>query len=99
MTVDPILSYDFAEIDAAVLADIQGTSARLGAALDDLSRQIAPLREVWTRDAAAAYHAEQASWQHAASALNDILVRLGAAVRDGAADVADADRRAAGMWG
>jgi WXG100 family type VII secretion target len=97
--VDPILSYNFAEIDAAVLADIQGTSTRLGAALDDLSRQIAPLQHVWTRDAAAAYHAEQAHWQQAASALHDILVRLGTAVRDGAADVADADRRAAGMWG
>ncbi|MBB3602238.1 WXG100 family type VII secretion target [Mycolicibacterium sp. BK556] len=97
--MDPILSYDFAEIDAAVLADIHGTSTRLGAALDDLSRQIAPLQQVWTRDAAAAYQAEQASWQQAASALHDIFVRLGAAVRDGAADVADADRRAAGMWG
>ncbi|TDO18719.1 WXG100 family type VII secretion target [Mycobacterium sp. BK086] len=97
--MDPILSYDFAEIDAAVLADIHGTSTRLGAALDDLSRQIAPLQQVWTRDAAAAYQAEQASWQQAASALHDILVRLGAAVRDGVADVADADRRAAGMWG
>jgi WXG100 family type VII secretion target len=97
--VDPILSYNFAEIDAAVLADIQGTSTRLGAALDDLSRQIAPLQHVWTRDAAVAYQAEQASWQQAASALYDILVRLGTAVRDGAAEVADADRRAAGMWG
>jgi WXG100 family type VII secretion target len=97
--VDPVLSYDFAEIDAAVLADIQGTSSRLGAALDDLSRQIAPLETVWTADAAAAYQAEQARWQQAASALHDILVRLGTAVRDGAADVADADRRAAGMWG
>lgn len=97
--MDPVLSYDFAEIDSAVLADIQGTSARLGAALDDLSRQIAPLQQVWTRDAAAAYQAEQTQWQQSASALRDILVRLGAAVRDGAADVADADRRAAGMWG
>ncbi len=97
--MDPVLSYDFAEIDAAVLADIQGTSSRLGAALDDLSRQIAPLETVWTADAAAAYQAEQARWQQAASALHDILVRLGTAVRDGAADVADADRRAAGMWG
>lgn len=97
--MDPLLSYDFAEIDAAVLADIQGTSARLGAALDDLSRQVAPLQQVWTRDAAAAYQAEQAQWQQAASALRDILIRLGVAVRDGAAEVADADRRAARMWG
>jgi WXG100 family type VII secretion target len=97
--VDPILSYNFAEIDAAVLGDIQSTSVRLRAALDDLSRQIAPLQQAWTRDAAVAYQSEQARWQQAASALHDILVRLGAAVRDGAADVADADRRAAGMWG
>ncbi|MGY4712477.1 WXG100 family type VII secretion target [Mycolicibacterium sp. CBM1] len=97
--MDPVLSYDFAEIDAAVLADITATSARLRAALDDLSRQIAPLQQVWTRDAAAAYQCEQARWQQSASALHDILVRLGTAVRDGAADVAAADRRAAGMWG
>ena len=34
-----------------------------------------------------------------AAALNDILFRLGNAVRDGAEDVADTDRRAAGAWG
>jgi len=31
--------------------------------------------------------------------LHDILVRLGSAVRDGAAEVADADRHAARLWG
>lgn len=97
--MDPILSYDFAEIEAAVLADINSTSVRLRATLDDLSRQVAPLQQVWTRDAAAAYQSEQARWEQAASALHDILVRLGTAVRDGAAEVAEADRRAAGMWG
>ena len=97
--MDPILSYDFAQIEATVLADIQQTSTRLGAALDDLSRQIAPLQQVWTRDAATAYQSEQARWQHAAAALHDILVRLGNAVRDGATDVAEADRRAARLWG
>lgn len=97
--MDPILSYDFAEIDAAVLADIQATSTRLDAALADLDRQVAPLQQVWTRDAAAAFGAEQARWRQAAAALHDILVRLGAAVRDGAADVAEADRHAARLWG
>ncbi|MCI4676941.1 WXG100 family type VII secretion target [Candidatus Mycolicibacterium alkanivorans] len=97
--MDPILSYDFAEIDAAVLADIQATSTRLGAALDDLARQIAPLHQVWTREAASAFHAEQARWRQAATALHDILVRLGTAVRDGAVDVAEADRHAARLWG
>jgi len=97
--VDPILSYDFAEIDNTVLADIQATSARLGATLDDLARQIAPLHQVWTREAATAFHAEQARWRQAAGALHDILIRLGNAVRDGAADVAEADRHAARLWG
>lgn len=97
--MDPILSYDFTEIDAVVLADIQTTSARLSAALDDLARQIGPLQQVWTRDAATAYQSEQARWQQAATALHDILVRLGNAVRDGAADVAEADRHAARLWG
>ncbi|WP_328351806.1 WXG100 family type VII secretion target [Mycobacterium sp. NBC_00419] len=96
--MDPILSYDFAQIEATVLADIQQTSTRLGAALDDLGRQIAPLQQVWTRDAATAYQSEQARWQHAAVALHDILIRLGNAVRDGATDVAEADRRAARLW-
>jgi hypothetical protein len=31
--------------------------------------------------------------------LNQILLDLGNAVRDGAEDVAEADRRAAGVWG
>ncbi len=97
--MDPVLSYDFAEIDAAVLGDITSTSARLAAALADLDRQVAPLQQLWTREAAAAFHAEQTRWRQAATALNDILVRLGNAVRDGAAEVAEADRHAARLWG
>lgn len=97
--MDPVISYNFAEIDAAVGQDIAATSARLNAALEDLNRQIAPLQQWWTREAAAACQAEQARWQHAAAALHDILVSLGIAVREGAAEVADTDRRAARAWG
>ena len=49
--------------------------------------------------AAEAYRIEQTRWDQSAAALNDILFRLGNAVRDGAEDVADTDRRAAGAWG
>lgn len=97
--MEPVISYNFAEIDAAVSHDIAATSARLHAALDDLNRQIAPLHQLWTREAAAACRAEQERWQQAAAALHDILVGLGNAVREGAADVADSDRRAARAWG
>jgi uncharacterized protein YukE len=37
-------------------------------------------------------------WHQAATALNEILVDLGNAVRDGADEVAAADHRAAGVW-
>jgi WXG100 family type VII secretion target len=97
--MDPVLSYNFAEIEYTVRQEIHGTSARLNAALDDLRAQIAPLQQIWTREAAEAYRLEQARWDQAAAALNDILVSLGNAVRDGADDVAATDRTAAGAWG
>ena len=97
--MDATLSYDFDEIEYAVRREIHATAARLNGALSDLRSQIAPLVQVWTREAAAAYQAEQLRWHRAAEALNRILVDLGVAVRDGAADVADGDRRAAGAWG
>lgn len=97
--MDPVLSYDFGEIEYAVRQEIHATSARFNAALEELRSQIAPLQQLWTREAAAAYQAEQLRWHQAATALNEILVGLGNAVRDGAEEVADADRRAAGIWG
>lgn len=93
------LSYDFEQIDYTVRQEIHATATRLNAALEDLRSRIAPLQQVWTREAAGACHSEQLRWQQAADALNRILVDLGGAVRDGAADIADADRRAAGAWG
>jgi WXG100 family type VII secretion target len=96
--MDPVLSYDFGEIECSVRQQIHTTSAHLNAALEELRSQIAPLRELWTREAAAAYQVEQQKWHQAAAALNQILVDLGNAVRDGAEEVANADRRAAGIW-
>ncbi|MEO6792426.1 MAG: WXG100 family type VII secretion target [Mycobacterium sp.] len=97
--MDAALSYNFEEIEHTVRQEIHSTAGRLNGALEELRSQIAPLQQVWTREAAGAYHAEQLRWQQAVSALNQILFDLGSAVRDGAADVADADRRAAGAWG
>ena len=97
--MDPVLSYDFDAIEHTIRQEIHTTSARFNAALDELRAQVAPLQATWTREAAEAYRIEQVRWEQSAAALNDILVRLGIAVRDGAADVADTDRRAAGAWG
>ncbi len=98
LAVDPVLSYDFGEIEYSVRQEIHHTSVRFNAALEDLRSRIAPLQQLWTRQAAAAYQAEQHKWHQAATALNEILVDLGNAVRDGADEVAEADRRAAGLW-
>ncbi|BBY38956.1 ESAT-6-like protein [Mycobacterium mantenii] len=96
--MDPVLSYDFGEIEHSVRQEIHATSTRFNAALDELRSQIDPLRQLWTSEAAAAYQAEQLRWHQSAAALNEILAELGNAVRDGAQEVADADRRAAGVW-
>ena len=97
--MDQALSYNFDEIEYTVRQEIHATSARLNGALEDLRAQIAPLQQVWTRDAAEAYRVEQLRWEQAAGALNEILFSLGNAVRDGADDVAATDRRAASAWG
>jgi ESAT-6 family protein len=96
--MDPRLSYNFDEIECSVRQEIHTTAARFNAALQDLQSHVAPLRELWTREAAAAYGVEQLKWHQAATALNEILVALGNAVRDGAEDLAAADHRAAGVW-
>lgn len=96
--MDPRLSYNFEEIETAVRQEIHCASTTFNTALRELQSQVAPLRELWTREAATAYGVEQVKWHQAASALNEILVDLGNAVRDGAEDVAAADRRAAGLW-
>ena len=97
--MDATLSYNFDEIEYTVRQEIHTTSARLNSALDDLRMQITPLQQVWTRDAAEAYRVEQARWEQAAGALNEILFSLGNAVRDGSDDVAATDRTAANAWG
>ena len=96
--MDPVLSYDFAEIEFSVRQEIHTTATRLNAALEDLRSRIEPLQTMWTRESAAAYRLEQDRWHRSAVALNDLLMRLGNAVRDGAGEIADTDRRAAGAW-
>ncbi len=97
--MDQVLSYNFDEIEYTVRQEIHQTSTRLNAALDELRSHIAPLQQIWTREAAEAYRAEQVRWDQAAAALNEILFSLGNAVRDGADDMAATDRSAAGAWG
>ncbi|MBY0442984.1 MAG: WXG100 family type VII secretion target [Mycobacteriaceae bacterium] len=96
--MNSLFSYDFDAIEHSISQEITATSARFNAALEELRSQIAPLQQVWTREAAAAYQAEQLKWHQAATVLNEMLISLGHAVRTGAQEVADTDRRVAGVW-
>lgn len=97
--MNPVLSYNFDEIEYTVRQEIHSTAQRFNATLADLRAQIAPLQQTWTRAAAEAYRLEQTRWDQAAAALNHILITLGNAVRDGADEVAATDRAAANTWG
>jgi len=70
----------------------------LNAALQELKANVAPLQSCGLGKLPPAYSVEQLKWHQAATALNEILVDLGNAVREGADDVAAADHRAAGVW-
>ena len=96
--MDSRLSYNFDEIEASIRQEIHSASSQFNAALQELRAHVAPLRELWTREAATAYGVEQIRWHQSAGALNEILTDLGNAVRDGSDDVAAADRRAAAVW-
>jgi WXG100 family type VII secretion target len=63
--MDPRLSYNFDEIEASVRQEIHTASARFNAALQELRAQVAPLHELWTREAATAYQVEQVKWHQA----------------------------------
>lgn len=63
-----VASYNFGEIEHTVRQEIQSTSARFNAALEELRSQIAPLQQPWTSEAAAAYQAEQLKWHQSATA-------------------------------
>lgn len=97
--MDMMLTYNFDEIEYTVRQEIHNTSARFNAALEELRAQVAPLAQTWTAEAAEAYRTEQLRWNQSAAALNDILFRLGSAVREGSDEVSATDRRAAGAWG
>ena len=95
MVGDPTRAQTHSLVAGCILAVLPSP----GGALDELRAQIAPLPEIWTREAAEAYRVEQAKWEQSAAALSEILFSLGNAVRDGADDAAATDRSAANAWG
>lgn len=70
---------NFGALDTAA-ADIQGGGRNLAARLEELDRQLAPLRSDWTGAASESYVQAKAKWSRSIEDMNNILAEMGRAV-------------------
>ncbi|QGU02831.1 6 kDa early secretory antigenic target [Corynebacterium kalinowskii] len=96
--MESVIKYQFGEIEAAA-SDINSTSGRINALLDDLKAQLQPMVSTWEGEAAAAYGEAQTKWDKAAAELNTILATISKTVREGNDRMGDINRMAAASWG
>lgn len=87
-----LLVVNFAALQQAS-ADIQRALNTLGAQLDQLETDAAPLVATWTGEAQTAYEARQAKWRSASTSLQTMLRDIKLAVDDSAADYLDTEKR------
>lgn len=87
-----LLVVNFAALQQAS-ADIQRALNTLGAQLDQLETDAAPLVATWTGEAQTAYEARQAQWRSASTSLETMLRDIKLAVDDSAADYSDTEKR------
>lgn len=96
--MESVIKYQFGEIEAAA-SDINSTSGRINALLDDLKAQLQPMVSTWEGESASAYGEAQAKWDKAAAELNTILATISKTVREGNDRMGDINRMAAASWG
>lgn len=87
-----LLVVNFAALQQAS-ADIQRALNTLGAQLDQLETDAAPLVATWAGEAQTAYEARQAQWRSASTSLQTMLRDIKLAVDDSAADYLDTEKR------
>ncbi len=92
------IKYQFGAI-AAAAGDINATSGRINALLDDLKSQLQPMVATWEGDSSSAYQEAQAKWDCSAAELNTILSTISRTVSEGNDRMADVNRMAAASWG
>lgn len=93
-----MIKYGFGEIETAA-GDIQATSGRINALLDELKSTIAPMVNSWEGESASAYQEAQQVWDRSAAELNTILATISQTVRDGNDRMSEVNRMAAASWG
>lgn len=93
-----VIKYGFGSL-AGAAADIESSSLKIGAQLDDLKSRLAPMVSTWGGESAESYQAHQAKWDTAAAELNQILTTIGRAVDDGNQRMQAVNTAAANSWG
>jgi early secretory antigenic target protein ESAT-6 len=91
------MKVNFGALDAAA-ADIQGSANQIRARLDQLDRELAPLRSDWTGAASEAYQVAKTEWTRAITDMQQLLQQVGTAVTTSNSEYQAAERANQGRW-
>jgi len=91
------LKVNFGALEAAA-QDIQGSARQIQARLDQLDRELQPLRADWTGAAAESYQVAKAEWTRAITDMQALLQQLGVAVSQSNAEYQSAEKVNQGRW-
>lgn len=91
------MKVNFGALDAAA-GNIQASSRGIQARLDQLDRELAPLRSDWTGAASEAYQVAKAEWTRAITEMQALLAQVGTAVSTSNSEYQAAERANQGRW-
>lgn len=91
------VTVDFGSLDA-VAQNIKGRVKVVETRLNELDRQLGPLRTDWTGAASEAYEQTKATWSRDIGRMNDLLARIGQAVELSRAGFAQAEQDNVACW-
>jgi WXG100 family type VII secretion target len=79
-------------------ADISAAGKQMESRLNELDRQLAPLRSDWTGAASEAYQRSKAEWTRAVQDLNGLLNEIGRAVSNSHSNYQDYEGAQTNRW-
>lgn len=89
---------NFAALDTAA-SDIMNSGKQIESRLDELDRQLAPLRSDWTGAASEAYTHSKQQWTKAIQDMNLLLNDIGRAVSQSGSDYSGQENANRNLWG
>lgn len=92
------MKVNFGALDTAS-ADIQNSANQVQGRLDQLDRELAPLRSDWTGSASEAYQVAKAQWTQAMVEMQQVLAQIGTAVGTSNQNYQSAERANTSRWG